>query len=143
MPRKRLITEEEKKFVKEVFEWIQTTGIEKGYFSRKWKDDLVNYIYEEMLAEGREVKKASIRRNLNRMISYYYETGAQARSGKRYLQYIKKLFDKFNEELKLAGYEVAQYFLTTEEARLYRAEITVLVDMPDFKTKTITVYRGY
>lgn len=143
MSKKVVIDEQTKRFVREVFEWIQTTGVEKGYFSQNWKNDLVEYIYLEMLKEGKIVKKESIRRNINRMISYYYNTGAQARSGWLYLKYFEKLFDSLNEQIKLAEGEIAQYFLTTAEARLYRGEIAVLEDIPDFKTLTIIVYRTY
>ncbi len=33
----------------------------------------------------------SVKRNINRMLSYYFQTGSQARSGRRYLLASKKL----------------------------------------------------
>jgi len=142
MPKEKFIDEQTKEFVKEVFEWIQTTGIENGFFSKNWKEDLINYIQKEMQKEGKIVKKESIRRNLNRMIAYYYETGSQARSGRKYLKYIENLFNEYKEVLVNTNYNIAQYFLTTEEARIYRGNIPVLIDLPDFDTKTITIWRS-
>ncbi|MEM5867462.1 MAG: hypothetical protein QXG39_06050 [Candidatus Aenigmatarchaeota archaeon] len=139
--RREVITEDYKLFIREIFEWIKTTGVERGFFKRDWKSDLISYIYEEMRAEGKEIKIESVRRNINRMVAYYYNTGAQARSGRVYLEYIKKLFLKFNEQVILTGGTPAKYFLSVEEARLYRGEITALLDLPDFTSKAITIYR--
>lgn len=140
MPR-RPIDPATRDFVREVFEWIKTTGVEQGYFRKDWKNHLVEIIQEEMRKEGIITKKESIRRNLNRMISFYYGTGAQARSGARYLKYLQRHFDTINVAFCDMGATIAQYFLTTEEARLYRGEITVLRDVPDFARKSIVIYR--
>lgn len=140
---KRGIDAETKEFVKEVFEWIKTSGVERGFIRKDWKGQLIDFIYEEMKREGREVKKESIRRNINRMIAFYYETGAQARSGKQYLKYLEKFITSIQESFELAGAMRAQYFLTLEEARLYVGEITVLYEFPSWKDKMFIVYRYY
>lgn len=139
--KREIMAEDYKLFIREIFEWIKTTGVEKGFFKRDWKSDLISYIYEEMKAEGKEVKIESVRRNINRMLAYYYNTGAQARSGRVYLEYIRKLFIKFNEQILTGGGAPAKYFLSVEEARLYRGEITALLDLPDFMSRAITIYR--
>lgn len=131
----------EKEFYKEVFEWIKVDGVERGYFNKNWKNDLIDYIYNEMAKEGKIVKKESIRRNINRMISYYYGTGAQARSGRRYLTYFERLFEEFKQDMLKIEAIKAHEFLTAQEAKIYIGEITVLRSLPDFKSKTISVYR--
>ena len=47
MPKK-LVSQEEKEFWKECFEWFRTVAVEKGYISKNWKNDLIEYIYSEM-----------------------------------------------------------------------------------------------
>lgn len=133
-----------KEFGKEVFEWFKTVAVEDGIVSKKWKNDLIDYIYNKMIEEGKTVKKESIRRNLNRMIAYYYETGAQARSGRRYLNYIKS----FLEEIKTTYYKadpgltIAKEFLTTEEAKLWRGELrSVLKIIPSIDDELILALR--
>lgn len=144
MSKKRItITEEEKEFIREVFKWMQTTGIQKGFIRKDWKGQLIDFIYEEMKKEGKEVKRESIRRNINRMIAYYFETGAQARSGKQYLKYLEKFITSMQESFELAGAHRAQYFLTLEDAKIYTGDITVLFEMPSWKDKMIVVYRYY
>lgn len=140
---KRGIDAETKEFVKEVFKWLETSGIEQGFVRRDWKGQLIDFIYEEMKREGREVKKESIRRNLNRMIAYYYESGSQARSGKLYLKYLEKFITSIQESFELVGAMRAQYFMTLEEAKLYKGEITVLYEMPSWRDKMFIVYRYY
>lgn len=140
MPARR-IDAETREFVREMFEWIKTSGVELGYFRADWKNHLIDIIAEEMRKEGRVIKRESIRRNLNRMISYYYDTGAQARSGRVYLRYLQRHFDRICSDLCSVGAVVAQYFLSAAEARLYRGELRVLIDVPDFARKAIVVYR--
>lgn len=144
MSKKRItITEEEKEFIREVFKWMQTTGIQKGFIRKDWKGQLIDFIYEEMKKEGKEVKRESIRRNINRMIAYYFETGTQARSGKQYLKYLEKFITSLQETFELAGAIKAQYFLSLEDAKLYVGDITVLYEMPSWRDKMIVVYRYY
>jgi len=144
MAKKRLITEEEKQFIRDIFKWFQQEAIKEGIVSRKWKDDLIDYIWEEMKAEGKEVKKASIRRNLNRMLAYYYNTGAQARSGKRYLKYIEKfLRHTYEQYLQLPNVSIAAHFLELEHARDYKADIEILKIVPNIEVKTFDIIRYY
>ncbi|MEM3871824.1 MAG: hypothetical protein QXE05_04635 [Nitrososphaeria archaeon] len=140
---KRGIDAETKEFVKEVFEWIKTSGVERGFIRKDWKNHLIDIIAEEMKKEGKVVKRESIRRNLNRMIAFYYETGAQARSGKQYLKYLEKFITSIQESFELAGAMRAQYFLSLEDARLYVGDITVLYEMPSWRDKMFIVYRYY
>lgn len=142
MAGKRIITEEEKKFVRDIFEWLKEEATREGIINRNWKEEMIDYIYEEMKKEGKEVKKASIRRNLNRMIAFYYETGAQARSGKRYLHYIEKYINNVYEEyLKLPNVSVAASFLEIEHARDYKGEIEVLKILPNMREKVFDIIR--
>ena len=144
MAKKRLITEEEKQSIKNIFEWFKTEAVKEGIISKKWKDDLIDYIYEEIKAEGKEVKKSSIRRNLNRMLAFYYETGAQARSGKRYLKYIEKfLRHTYEQYLQLPNVSIAAHFLEIEHARDYKADIEILKIVPNVQTKTFDIIRYY
>jgi len=142
MAKKRFITEEEKQFIKDIFEWFKTEAVKEGIISKKWKDDLIDYIYEEIKAGGKEVKKSSIRRNLNRMLAFYYETGAQARSGKRYLKYIEKfLRHTYEQYLQLPNVSIAAHFLELEHARDYKADIEVLKIVPNTEVKTFDIIR--
>jgi len=142
MAKKRLITEEEKQFIKDVFEWLQNEAIREGIVSKRWKDDLIDYIYEEMKKEGKEVKKASIRRNINRMIAFYYDKGIQARSGKRYLKYIEGFIEDIYEDyLALPNTSIAAHFLELEHARDYKADIEVLKIVPNMQMKTFDILR--
>lgn len=140
---KKSISPEEKEFIREVFEWIQTTAVERGHIPKDWKSYLVEYITSEMRKEGKEVKEASVRRNLNRMIAYYYDTGSQARSGAKYLSYIKNLVNNIKNTYSVAGGMPAQYFISAKEARMYAGEILALHPVPDFDTKMIQVIRFY
>lgn len=137
------MTEEEKKFIREVFKWLETTGVERGFVRKDWKGQLIDYIYNEMRKEGKEVKKESVRRNVNRMLAFYFETGAQARSGRQYQKYLEKFITSIQEAFELAGAMRAQYFLTLEEARLYVGEITVLYEMPSWRDRMFIIYRYY
>jgi len=142
MAKKRLITEEEKQFIRDIFSWLQTEAIKEGIVSKKWKDDLIDYIYEEMKREGKEVKKSSIRRNLNRMIAFYFETGVQARSGKRYLKYIERFIESTYEDyLALPNTSIAAHFLEIEHARDYKADIEVLKIVPNMQMRTFDILR--
>ena len=142
MAKKRLITEEEKIFIRDIFEWFSNEAVKEGIVSRKWKDDLIDYIWEEMKREGKEVKKASVRRNINRMIAFYYDKGIQARSGKRYLKYIEKFLKSVYEEyLALPNVSIAAHFLEIEHARDYKADIEVLKIVPNTEVKTFDIIR--
>jgi len=142
MAKKRLITEEEKIFIRNIFEWFSNEAIKEGIVSKKWKDDLIDYIYEEMKTEGRVIKKASIRRNLNRMLAFYYDKGIQARSGRRYLKYIEKFLKSVYEEyLQLPNANIAAHFLEIEHARDYKTDIEVLKIVPNVEVKTFDIIR--
>jgi len=144
MAKKRLITEEEKIFIRDIFEWFSNEAVKEGIVSKKWKDDLINYIYEEMKAEGKVIKKASIRRNFNRMLAFYYDKGIQARSGKRYLKYIEKfLKHTYEQYLQLPNVSIAAHFLEIEHARDYKADIEILKILPNVQTRTFDIIRYY
>jgi len=142
MPKKA-ITPEEKEFWKEVFIWIENEGVPEGYFTQNWKKDLASIIWRELQEEGKEVKFESVYRNINRMIAYYFDTGAQARSGKKYLPYIEKIMNQIYQDYMDVGGEITKYFLTYEEAKYYQSGLSVLHIVPDPKSKTLTVIRYY
>ncbi|MEM5882340.1 MAG: hypothetical protein QXS69_02670 [Candidatus Aenigmatarchaeota archaeon] len=137
------MSQEEKEFWRETFIWFEKWGVERGFLTENWKKDLAKLIWTEMQKEGKEVKLQSVYRNLNRMISYYFDTGAQARSGRTYLPYIEKIVMRIYEDYFGAGGEIAKYFLTYEEAKLYQSDLSVLHIVPDPRTKTIVVIRYY
>lgn len=142
MAKKIIITEEERKFWRDFFEWIQKEAIEEGIISENWKKDLIDYIYEEMKTEGKEVKKESIRRNLNRMIAFYYNTGAQARSGRKYKKYFEKWAKGIYEEyLSLPNVSIATSFIEIEHARDYKGDIAVLKIVPNLTEQTFDIIR--
>ena len=149
MAKKNVITQEQKEFRKEFFEWLQSKHAEEYISANNWKEELIEYIYEQIKEEGKEVKKESIRRNLNRMLAFYFDTGAQARSGKRYWEYIERWY---NEKVKSRWEErmlidpnatIVAKFLKVEHAVDYKADIEVLYIVPDFETMTIDIYRYY
>lgn len=138
MPKSPPISDEEKKFVKEIFDFFEYAE-QRGLIAN-WKKTLAEYIYSE---RGGNVKMSSIIRNINRMIAYYKETGAQARSGKEYLPYIYKYVDKLKNSFELMGATPTQYFVTVSDAKLYAGEIPVLHIFPDVETQSIVVLRYY
>ncbi|MGB9809316.1 MAG: hypothetical protein ACPLSA_04660, partial [Caldanaerobacter sp.] len=80
MARKEIIDVETKRFRRDFFEWVKNEGVKDGYVRSDWKSELIDYIYEKKQQEGEAVRKESIRRNINRMLAYYYEQGGQVRS---------------------------------------------------------------
>ncbi len=149
MAKKTVISEETREFRKEFFEWLQTIGVEEGYIRKDWKSELIEYIWQKMKEEGKEVKKESIRRNLNRMIAFYYNTGAQARSGKLYWKYIESWYlenVKQVWETRMMidlNCSLVAHFLKLEHAKDYKSEINVLFIVPNLETETIDIWRYY
>jgi hypothetical protein len=122
---------EDFQIIKDVLNLIKTEYIEYGEYAKNWKKKLASEI--KILIkhhEHKEVKEESILRNINRMIAYYEGTGAQARSGKRYLKYLEIILQEhFNLAYETAislGGGVAQRFMRLEDARLYIADIEIL-----------------
>jgi hypothetical protein len=132
--------------IKDIFELIKTEYVNYGEYSQVWKRELAKEIKQLIeLHEHKEVKEESVIRNINRMIAFYLETGAQARSGKRYLKYLEMILqERFNFALETAlslGGGIAQRFLTIEDARLYVSDIQVLKIYFDPSTKLFVVLR--
>ena len=80
------------------------------------------------------------------MIAYYSETGAQARSGKRYLKYLeiilKERFERAFVTAHALGGGVAQRFLTLEDAKIYAEPVpSILKIYFDPETKLWYVLR--
>jgi hypothetical protein len=114
--------------IRDMFEWIKTEGIAYEEYGTQWKKQLAGEIRELIrICENREVKFESVYRNINRMISYYYETGAQARSGRRYLKYLEIIFkERYQKNLAISqslGQGIAQRFLSLEDARIYAQDV--------------------
>ncbi len=130
-----------KEFMKETFTWFKKDGQEQGVVGKNWKSNLANYIYEEMRKEGKNIKRESVLRNLNRMINYYEGTGKQARTGKTYLPYIGRYFERMREAFLSAGGRLSSYWRTNAEARAYRGEIPSLKTLPDFPASALGMYR--
>jgi hypothetical protein len=132
--------------IKDVFELIKTEYVSYQEYSHMWKRELAKEIKQLIeLHEHKEVKEESVLRNINRMIAYYTESGAQARSGKRYLKYLETILqERFNFALETAyslGGGIAQRFMTLEEARIYVSDIDVLKIFFDPQTKLFVVLR--
>jgi len=147
--KKTVISEETREFRKEFFEWLQTIGVEEGYIKKDWKSELIEYIQRKMAEEGKVVKKESIRRNLNRMLAYYYNTGAQARSGKKYWSYIESWYLENIKQVWETRIMIdpncapVGSFLKLEHAKDYRGEINVLFIVPNLEEETIDIWRYY
>ena len=147
MKRKKL-SQEEIEFIREMFIWFEKRAYEQYFIETpKWKDWLVEQLYKKFWDEGKNVKKESIRRNLNRMIAYYTGQSKQARSGIKYLPYIYEIIDEWKEQLELKGIR-AKEFITVEEMEIlgyapHRDNFLnyILVSVPDRKSLTIVVYR--
>jgi hypothetical protein len=133
--------------IREIFDWIRNEGIAYEEYSMQWKKQLAEEIRQMIeIFENKKVKFESVYRNINRMISYYEQTGAQARSGKRYLRHLEFIMkEKFQRALTVAqmmGGGVAQRFLTIEDARAYAGDIPeVLKIYFDPETKLWVVLR--
>ncbi|MGC9080053.1 MAG: hypothetical protein ACP5G1_04920, partial [Nanopusillaceae archaeon] len=136
MAKKEIIDLETKRFRKEFFEWIKNEGVKGGYIREDWKGELVDYIYERKQQEGEIVKKESIRRNINRMLAYYYEQGEQVRSERKYWRYIEEWYKEkvVNEWETRKAYNpntqrIAR-FQRLEHARDYAKNINALHIVP-------------
>jgi hypothetical protein len=132
--------------IRDIFRLIQKEYIEYGDYSQNWKKQLAREIKELIKTyENREVKEESILRNINRMIAYYEQRTAQARSGKKYLKYLEIILqERFNLAFEIAfslGGGVAQRFLSLEDARIYVSDIAVLKIYFDPQTKLFVVLR--
>lgn len=122
---------EDFEILRDVFNILQTEYVNYNEYSQAWKRELAREIKRLIeLHENREVKEESILRNINRMIAYYEQTGAQARSGKKYLKYLEIILqERFNFAYETAyslGGGIAQRFMRLEDARLYVTDISVL-----------------
>lgn len=135
-------------FIKNMFDWIQTEGIAYGEYGAQWKRQLAEEIQQLIYVhEGRQVKFESVYRNVNRMISYYYGTGAQARSGRRYLPYLENVFSQHYQRAltssRITGGGVAHRFLDLQSARIYASDIPVLKIYPHPDSRMFEVFRIY
>jgi hypothetical protein len=131
-----------------MFEWIRVEGVMYGEYSMQWKRDLAREIQEMIrIYEGREVKFESVYRNLNRMISYYDNTGAQARSGRKYLPYLENIFNRHYQRAltasRITGGGIAHRFLDLQSARIYASDIPVLKIYPHPDSRTFEILRIY
>lgn len=141
-----LDTKKDFQIIKDIFNLLKTEYIEYAEYSEVWKKELAREIKQLIeLHEQKEIKEESILRNINRMIAYYEETGAQARSGKRYLKYLEIILqERFNLAYETAvslGGGVAQRFMSLEDARLYIADIEVLKVYFNPEDKLFYVFR--
>jgi hypothetical protein len=138
---------EDFQIIKDMIDWIRTEGIAYEEYGTQWKKQLAEEIQELIYThEGRKVKFESVYRNINRMISYYYETGAQARSGKRYLKYLEIIFkERYQMSLMISqslGHGIAQRFLSLEDARIYAEDVpNILKIYPDTESKLWVILR--
>jgi endonuclease IV len=139
---------EDFEIIRDVFDLIRNEYIKYGEYSENWKRELAREIKQVIeLLEDRTVKEESILRNINRMLAYYEQSGAQARSGQRYLKYLEIILqEKFDAAFALATFKgevggIAQRFQTLEEARLYVEDIEVLKIYFDPHTKLFVVLR--
>ena len=132
--------------IRDIFDLIQHEYITYGEYSHSWKKQLANEIRQLILIyENKEVKIESIIRNINRMIAYYEQRTAQARSGRKYLKYLEMILqERFNYAFETAfslGGGIAQRFLTLEDARIYVSDIPVLRIYFDPSQKLFVVLR--
>jgi hypothetical protein len=138
---------EDKELIKDMLNWIQKESIEYKEYSTLWKKELAREIQELIRThENKEVKFESVYRNVNRMISYYYETGAQARSGRRYLKYLEIIFkERYQMSLMISqslGHGIAHRFLSLEDARIYAEDVpNILKIYPDPESKLWVILR--
>jgi len=138
---------EDRELIRDTLEWFNKDGQLYQEYSNRWKRELAEEIRTLIrYYENKEVKLESVIRNLNRMISYYYETGAQARSGKRYLKYLEIILkERFERAFTVAhalGGGVAQRFLTLEDARIYAEQVPQILKIYfDPETKLWYVFR--
>jgi hypothetical protein len=132
--------------IRDILRLLSKEYVEYGEYQQNWKKQLAKEIKQLIeLYENREVKEESILRNINRMIAYYEGTGAQARSGKKYLKYLEMILqERFNLAFETAftlGGGIAQRFMTLEDARIYVSDIAVLKIYFDPQTKLFVVLR--
>jgi len=138
---------EDREIIKDMFEWLKKEAVEYEEYGMNWKKQLAEEIQELIYKhEGRKVKFESVYRNINRMISYYYETGAQARSGRRYLKYLEIIFrERYQMSLMISqalGHGIAHRFLTLEDARVYAEDVpNILRIYPDPESKLWVILR--
>jgi hypothetical protein len=137
---------EDFQIIKDILDLIRNEYIKYGEYPENWKKELVREIKQLIeLDEHKEVKEASVLRNINRMIAYYEGTGSQARSGKKYLKYLEIILqERFNIAYETAislGGGVAQRFLSLEDARLYIADIEILKVYFNPEDKLFYVFR--
>jgi hypothetical protein len=149
MAKKEIIDLETKRFRRDFFEWLKNEGVKGGYIKEDWKRELVDYIYEKKQQEGVTVKKESIRRNINRMLTYYYEQGGQVRSGRKYWRYIEGWYKEkvVNEWETRKVYDpntqkIAR-FQRLEHARDYTKNINALHIVPNINQNVFYIYRYY
>jgi len=138
---------EDFQLIKDIFDWIKTEGTAYEEYGTQWKKQLAEEIRELIrIHENREVKFESVYRNINRMISYYEKTGAQARSGRRYLKYLEIIFrERYQMSLIISqslGHGIAHRFLTLEDARIYAQDVpNILKIYPDPESKLWVILR--
>jgi hypothetical protein len=137
---------EDFEIIRDLFELLRTEYVEYNEYSNMWKKELAKEIKQLIeLYEHKEVKEESVLRNINRMLAYYEQRTAQARSGKRYLKYFEIILqERFNLAYETAlslGGGVAQRFMTLEDARVYQDDISVLKIYFDPTQKLFVVLR--
>jgi hypothetical protein len=138
---------EDFELIRDMLNWIQQEGIAYEEYGTQWKKELAREIQELIrIYENKKVKFESVYRNVNRMISYYYETGAQARSGKKYLKYLEIIFEeRYQTNLMISqslGHGIAHRFLSLEDARVYAEDVpNILKIYPDTESKLWVIMR--
>lgn len=137
---------EDFEIIRDIFRLISKEYIDYGEYQQNWKKQLAKEIKQLIeIHEKKEVKEESVLRNINRMIAYYEQRTAQARSGKKYLKYLEMILqERFNYAFETAfslGGGIAQRFLTLEDARIYVSDIHVLKTYFDPTTKLFVVLR--
>jgi hypothetical protein len=137
---------EDFEIIRDALRLLRTEYIESGWVRKRWRNDVAWYIKHHIqIFEGKSVKESSIIRNIDRMIAYYEQSTSQARSGKKYLPYLEKMFKEIYEQVietarALEG-DIAQRFMSLEDALEYKGDIKVLKIVFDPKTKLFVVVR--
>jgi len=94
------------------------------------------------LAEKQGIKEASARRNINRIINYYLQTGKQARSGKKYIPLIKEyLSERFTNSISAGDF--VGVFPDYDLAKEYVADLTNVLSVGftgDFEPYVFRIY---
>lgn len=128
--------------IKQLITWILEDAQRQGLLTNP-RTQLINYIHNRILDEGRTIKRDSVRRQVDRIIAYYKGKASQSRRGTTYMQYIADFIKEIRFQVETCGAveNVAADFLELEQARIYAEDITVLTIVPDPDQGVFTVYR--